>query len=395
MDRSLRALQRRDPSHTDRVALAAGYLRRGAADAALQTLGPEPPPVAEAERVHTQAWSQVLGGLQRLASHRVVGRRSLLGVAAGHLVLQAQGPGGRWAWWPLDPSGRNTPVAVQGPFTPLLCAPQGLLMAVHAAPLPAWFRPPAWEIESLVDGSVDANGLGEVSPDGAQAAWPQGVFALPGLERLAPPPDGADGWRVAWASDLAVWTAGPRVHTQPLGGGAVARWEPAAEWRRRHPAQAASAPAPEALELTILRDGRVSTTAPLAVHDPRTGQTWFPNRGDGSGLSGPARLSLDGQALLLFRGARPCRLPLSGALPPLPRPPGASGLWHPVAACALVREAPQGPARLLDVHGRQLFRFPHGLRPVCWTPDGRGVVLQRELGASAGPLELWRVPEAE
>ena len=399
MDRNLRALQRRAGHDADPVGLAASYLRQGRADAALGALGEPPPP--HAAEVLDQAWGELLPKLAKVATHSIDGRVRLAGVAAGHLLLARDDVAAHRliAHWTLPASGDAKPRALSGMFPPTACTPRGLLVTTPQGP--AWAAPPDWAPGEALDAPAPFDRpfvFPHVDPSGERAHWLRGLWTLPDLTPIPLPAEAEaarrarDELHAVWATDRVAWVVGENVLSQPLAGGPVARWKPHDQWRRQHPAQAAAA-GRDALDLHVLADGRLCTTSPLAVHDPVADQTWFPNRGDGARFTGEPRLSHDAEALLVFRGGQPCRVPLTGTLPPRPTPTVAAGLWHPQAACALVRPTPVHALELRDTHRRVLFRFPHGLRPVCWCPDGRGVILQRELGAGAGPLEVWRLPE--
>jgi hypothetical protein len=150
--------------------------------------------------------------------------------------------------------------------------------------------------------------------------------------------------------------------------------------------------------MAFLRDGRLLLGEPSSILDlDRIDPPRIVTRQQ---ISSPLRLSADGEALLCLAGGRPARLPLCGSAgPQRPLDPGpeVSLRWHPRAdiAAHCVRgeqtellSFPPGRAR-----PRRLLRFPIGLLPLGWTPDGRGLLMARRLSEDASRVEYWSCGE--
>lgn len=393
-DSSLRDLERAVATGDSaaKAALAAAYLRAGQPLRALRALEGLPVGALEAE-----AWTGTLSGLR--LSAKANGARQLLEFTG-------------WFGPPGNPARYAALVGHQG----LLVFDRrlGELLPPSQAPrqlLPAGTARDAvycWRNAVLVR-------LG-AGPDGLAAQplpVPRGAFLLdvsPGGERLAllrdlagdrircdvyTPHDGALGRTVTgdrvcfdWERDRMAWTSGGALRFASISA--------------TEPARTISL---EASDLSVshgpmefLRDGRLLLGEPSSTLDlDRLGPPRILTR---QPISAPLRLSADGEALLCRAAGRPARLPLRGSgRPQRQGEPGPEGTlrWHPhadvAAHCAVGGQTellsfPPGRAR-----PRRLLRFPMGLSPLDWTPDGQGLLMARRHSDDASRVEYWSCGE--
>lgn len=100
------------------------------------------------------------------------------------------------------------------------------------------------------------------------------------------------------------------------------------------------------------------------------------------GIGTPLHLSSDGRSLLVPQSDELPMVLSLGALarprpwPPAPRPP----LWHP-RADVFVRDEPEG--MIVSFAGEPISLLDADASPLGWTPDGRGLLVQRR------GLEVW------
>lgn len=107
---------------------------------------------------------------------------------------------------------------------------------------------------------------------------------------------------------------------------------------------------------------------------------------------GPWRLSRDGATLLGFRVGVPTAFPLATGPVRQLALPGGPGLsraaWHPeLDLVALGRRGQGGELRSLS--GEVWLHLPRDAHPLGWDPQGRSLVVVRQLGSVGGLLERW------
>ncbi len=107
---------------------------------------------------------------------------------------------------------------------------------------------------------------------------------------------------------------------------------------------------------------------------------------------GPWRLSRDRSTLLGFRVGVPTAFPLAGGPARQLALPGGPGLsraaWHPsLDLVALGRRGQGGELRSLS--GEVWLHLPRDAHPLGWDPQGRSLVVVRQLGSVGGLLERW------
>jgi len=404
-DRPLRTLERALAAGEEgsRVSLAAAYLRQGQPGAAVEVLDEAPALPTDATALYEAAWRQRLGRLEPAAAFpeardyaRLVG---FAGAGDRYAVLRATRPRvvdlaeGR----PVD--GALTPGA-----TPLAARPDGLLC--HRPGRLVWVRPDGWREEPALASFVvpprpwGADTEVALAPAGDVLLVGGTAISLAGgalLERASLP--GGAPVAVDWGARRLAWWADGKLVTDGLEGpSAPRRLDPFGAYRRLHPARAArrgAGPSRPAV-FGLLADGRVLVGPPLALVDLDSGRSTFPPAGDGGDLVGPARLARDREAVLVFRGGLPARIPLSAEPSPWAADPapvvaaGAAREWHPRAAVAAVGAGPRGVPEVIATTGEAVRALPRDAWPLGWTPDGLGLLLVRGVGVDSGVLELWR-----
>ncbi|MBL4845842.1 MAG: hypothetical protein JKY65_09970 [Planctomycetes bacterium] len=110
------------------------------------------------------------------------------------------------------------------------------------------------------------------------------------------------------------------------------------------------------------------------------------------GTHGPWRLSRDRQALLGFRLGVPSAFAIEDAANQTLTLPGGQSLrraaWHPSVDVVALGHRPAG-AELRSLEGDVWLHLPRDAQPLGWGPQGRSLVVVRELGSLGGLLELW------
>jgi hypothetical protein len=107
---------------------------------------------------------------------------------------------------------------------------------------------------------------------------------------------------------------------------------------------------------------------------------------------GPWRLSRDHTTLLGFRVGVPTAFPLAGGPVRQLALPGGPGLsraaWHPVLDLVALGRRGQG-GELRSLSGEVWLHLPRDAHPLGWDPEGRSLVVVRQLGSVGGLLERW------
>lgn len=409
-DPTLRSLERALAAgdQAARVPLAAACLRQGRAGEALDLLaGPGllPP---EAAAVHEAAWRRELAELEPVPP----GAGGLGDATRDDVLVGWFGPGARYAALggprrlrvvDLAAGALIPPAALPLAATPVATSRD--LLFCRAAGETLQVTPPRGEHEPWLWsqlGMIGGEAPFEPAPDGGRVLirLPDGQAVLarwPDCEVLRSVPAACD---VRWEADRVAWWKEGRVVVSSIDRGPtlprvidVARAVLASA-----PLLAGALPVRPGAAPRLLRflaDGRLLLGPPLVVLDPATGAYAAPVGGRDPDLEGPARLSRDGAALLLFRGAFPVRVPLEGDEParrprrdPAGVAPGARA-WHPFADLAATGPLDRGQPELRGAEGHTVRVLPRDVRPLGWTPDGRGLLVHRERGPG-GALELWR-----
>ncbi len=393
-DSSLRDLERAVAAGDSgaKTTLAAAYLRAGQPGRALRALEG-----LAAEGLEAEAWTAALGSLQ------VTGKAS-----GARQLLEFMG----WFGPPASPARFAALIGHQGLL--VFDRRSGELLPPAEAPrqlLPAGTSEDAvycWRNAVLVRLSA--------GPDGLRAQplpVPRGAFVLD----VAPKGD-----RLALLRDLA----GGRVRCDLYGaldgilGRTVTGDRVCFDWERdrmawssagalRFASISATEPARTiSLErsgislsqgpMAFLRDGRLLLGEPSSILDlDRVGP---PRVVTQQRVSSPLRLSANAEDLLCVADGRLASLPLRGSGGPARRVAGTSDVkvrWHPradVAARCLSGEQTE----LLSfssgrIRPRCVLRFPIGLSPLGWTPDGLGLLMARRLSDDASRIEFWSCGE--
>ncbi len=414
-DPTLRSLERALASgdQAARVPLAAAWLRQGRAAEVLDLLAGDDLLPPEAAAVHEEAWRGELARLEPVAAN--------LGDATrDDVFVGCFGPGGRYAALgasrrlrvldlergALVPPGAlplaATPVATSRDF--LFCRAAGETLQV------IWPRaehdPWHWTQVGMI---------GQEPPFEPSPAGDRVLIRLPdGMALLAAWPD-ADVLRtfpcpcdVRWPDDRVAWWAQGRVIVAPAarGGAPPQVIDVARSVLATAPLLAGAPPLAGGQRPALfqfLADGRLLLGPPLIVLDVQTSGYAAPLGGRDPDLRGPARLTRDGRALLLFRGAFPVRVALEGAdeppplaaqrRAPLDDPAAGAPAWHPHAEVVATGPLDRAQPELRGAEGETVRALPRDARPLGWTPDGRGLLVHRVRGQGGG-LELWRVPSA-
>ena len=187
---------------------------------------------------------------------------------------------------------------------------------------------------------------------------------------------------VNWSAGWIAWS-----ERGPLSWAELAQDAPPQPWPT-----APGAPQPlAALDRFLLaRDGQR-----LLLLDPRSGARHFLESqlpGARGRAHGPWRLSSDERHLLGYRLGLPLAIPLGGGLPrelSLPFGPALSrAAWHPQADLVACGRRGEG-AELRALEGEVWLRLPRDAQALGWSPDGRSLVVLRQLGSMGGLLELW------
>lgn len=410
-DPTLRSLERALAAgdQAARVPLAAAWLRQGRAAEVIDLLEGEGTLPPEAAALHEEAWRRELARLEPALDGGGLGDATpddvLVGWFGGGRYAAVGGPR-RLRVVDLErgaavPPGAlplaATPVATSRDF--LFCRAAGEVLQV--IPPRADHEPWQWSPVGMVGQEPSF----EAAPDGRRAlvrlpdgmaliaAWPDGD-----LVRSFPAP-----CDVRWSDDRVAWWKQGRVIVAPVahGGAPPQVIDVTREVLSRAPLLAGALPTgPTGPRLfQFLSDGRLLLGPPLVVLDLQTSGYAAPVEGRDPALEGPARLSSDGAAVLAFRGAFPVRIPLEGSAPerrPRRDPPGVAPgarAWHPRADVAATGPLDRGQPELRGAEGETVRALPRDVRPLGWTPDGRGLLVHRVRGPG-GSLELWRVPSA-
>ncbi|MCW8139392.1 MAG: hypothetical protein KIT58_10865 [Planctomycetota bacterium] len=147
--------------------------------------------------------------------------------------------------------------------------------------------------------------------------------------------------------------------------------------------------------LTLLRDGRLAITRPLAVLDAERGE-WLVVGGDLEAVG----LDRTGRHLVCLRRGRLVLVPIAanaGAMRYRFEDDSRSLLagsptltaWHPRAdVVAILSALAVDPCEVQTFAGRRLVRLPSGVRPVGWFAGGRGLLLS-VFDAGGSLLEAW------
>jgi hypothetical protein len=405
-DPALRGLERALAAgeETARLPLATAYLRQGRSTDALDLLAVTAGLAAEATAVHEAAWRRELATLAPVPAE-------LGDAATGDALIGWFGPGLRYAAIggprrlrvvDLVRAEVILPSALPIGVTPVATSLHALYgrssgEVLRLEPPRAEGEPWRWEPVHLP--YPDARFV--PSPDGTRviardqgidvlAAWPDFDTIL----TLGPP--GAND--VDWRSGRVAWWSQGRVFVSPLDRSAPGQ---IIDVRRSvladAPLLAAALPAgPGAAPrlFQFLADGRLLLGPPLVVLDPATGGYAAPLGGRDLELDGPARLARDRTAILVFRDGLPLRVPLEGGEPARRPAAGRGGAvaaraWHPQAEVAATSTLDRGQPEVRGAEGETVRALPRDVRPLGWTPDGRGLLVHRVRGLGGG-LELWR-----
>jgi hypothetical protein len=378
-------------------ALVAAYLRSGASAAAIAALGDRRDLPPDLLALAAAGWRAALGALEprfRLRAVRAYDR--LLGwTGPDHAALALTGPDPEHAR--LCFFDRRTHVFVEaaqrfawfGPATR-----RGLLAGMRRPGTPVrphlvWLEGGALRLEALA----------------TPTSYDEALAAEPGCESVV---WGAGlGRGAAWGQDRPIWwldAQGTRLSPEWLEASAVAidatrrrlvvgsgdevcALEPGRDEPIRRVALRRGA-----ADFTLLPDGRVVVPAPLRLVDLDAGSV-TPLGRPGEFTVAPFALSRDARAVLAAGRREPVRLECAGGL-------GANtrhvlftdSHWHPHADAIVALMGGASPTALWafgeDGRPERLLTLPPDARPLGWSPDGRTLLVVRQVGAG-GLLESW------
>lgn len=410
-DPALRSLERAFASGEEsaRVPLAAAYLRQGDSSAALGLLTSPAVLPTEAARVHEEAWRRELSTLAPSGREHPLGQEvtdvalvGFFGPAPRTDRFAAIGTHGILRVFDLDRGELVHGTAILG--DPLATSSHALFVRTAAGAMriePPRVNDTEWRVTPVTLHAAEAPP--RISPDGALAlAGEQGALVLVTLPdfHIIRMIGQSAACGVDWGrSRLVSWNLGKVSVTGLDARASTSFYDVALAVRRLAPRVAGGLPvgpgdAPRLFQL--LADGRLLLGPPLVLVDLSTGECTVPPGGADADLQGPARLSRDGSAVLAFRDDAPVRVPLVGEAPARPLRAPVKGwprrAWHPFADVAMLESLEKNQPELRGADGEVLHALPRDVRPLGWTPDGRGLLVLRRRGA-LGALELWRVRE--